>query len=77
MVRDFYKALADAVQGHQPSWLTTVVTTTGSTPARLGMKMIVYADGSIRGTIGGGELEKLVIEKVKAEGPASDSQMGI
>lgn len=32
--------------------------------------MIVLADGSITGTIGGGELEKMVIEKVRAELPA-------
>lgn len=74
MTRDFYAVLADAMQGGQPSWLTTVVTTTGSTPARLGMKMIVFADGSIRGTIGGGELEKLVMEKVKAERPVVEAK---
>jgi len=76
VIRDFYKALADAALGHQPSWLTTVVTTTGSTPARLGMKMIVHADGTIRGTIGGGELEKLVIEKVTSDRPASEAKWG-
>jgi xanthine dehydrogenase accessory factor len=76
VIRDFYRTLADAAQGHQPSWLATVVTTTGSTPARLGMKMIVYADGTIRGTIGGGELEKLVIEKVKADRPACEAKWG-
>jgi xanthine dehydrogenase accessory factor len=76
VIPDFYKALADAVQSRQPSWLTTVVTTTGSTPARLGMKMIVYADGRIRGTIGGGELERLVIEKVTASHPSSEVKWG-
>ena len=74
MVGEFYKTLADAAHGHQPSWLATVVTATGSTPARLGMKMIVYADGTIRGTIGGGELEKLVIDKVNADRPASETK---
>ncbi len=76
MMRDFYDMMADAARGHQPSWLTTVVTTTGSTPARLGMKMIVLAEGSIRGTIGGGELEKLVIDKVMAERPVSEVKWG-
>lgn len=76
MKRDFYASLADAAQGHQSSWLATVVTVTGSTPARLGMKMIVFADGSIRGTIGGGELEKLVIQKVLSEQPASEAKWG-
>lgn len=74
MARDFYTALAGAAAGHQASWLTTVVTVSGSTPARLGMKMIVFADGSIRGTIGGGDLERTVIEKVFAERPASEAK---
>ena len=75
-MQEFYKLLAEAVQGTRPAWLATVVTTTGSTPARLGMKMIVFADASIRGTIGGGELEKLVIDKVIAERPSSGSKWG-
>jgi xanthine dehydrogenase accessory factor len=74
VLRDFYASLARAADGHQPSWLATVVTTTGSTPARLGMKMIVFADGSIRGTIGGGQLEKMVIEKVTSEHPAKEAK---
>jgi xanthine dehydrogenase accessory factor len=73
---EFYASLAEAAHGQQPCWLTTVVTTTGSTPARVGMKMIVFADGTIRGTIGGGELEKLVITKVRADLPASDVKWG-
>ena len=76
MARDFYATLAKAAEAHQSSWLTTVVTASGSTPARLGMKMIVFADGSIRGTIGGGELEKLVIEKVLSEHPALEAKWG-
>jgi xanthine dehydrogenase accessory factor len=69
MNADFLKTVADAAAGDAPAWLATVITTTGSTPARIGMKMIVRADGSITGTIGGGELEKLVIEKVRAQFP--------
>jgi xanthine dehydrogenase accessory factor len=76
VVRDFYATLAHAAEGLQSSWLTTVVTTTGSTPARMGMKMIVFADGSIRGTIGGGPLEKMVIEKVVTERPAAVTKWG-
>ena len=70
MNADFLKTVADAAAGEAPAWLATVITTTGSTPARIGMKMIVRPDGSITGTIGGGELEKMVIEKVRAQLPA-------
>ncbi len=38
-----------------------VVDTKGSSPAKTGAKMIVNSDGSITGTIGGGDLEKKVI----------------
>lgn len=40
----------------------TIVQTKGSVPRKVGAKMIVHADGSIVGTIGGGELEKTVIK---------------
>ncbi|HZX62311.1 MAG TPA: XdhC/CoxI family protein [Bacteroidales bacterium] len=40
-----------------------VVDTQGSTPRKQGSKMIVYADGSIFGSIGGGSVEKEVIHK--------------
>ena len=40
--------------------LATVATTTGSVPRKAGAKMIVYGDGKISGTIGGGKFEALV-----------------
>ena len=42
--------------------LCIIVQTKGSTPKKVGAKMIVKEDGSILGTIGGGNLEKKVIE---------------
>lgn len=42
--------------------LCVIVQTKGSTPRKVGAKMIVKEDGSIIGTIGGGNLEKKVIE---------------
>jgi len=46
----------------QNAVLCLVTNTVGSTPRKLGSKMLVYADGSIAGTIGGGNLEHLVIQ---------------
>ncbi len=43
--------------------LCIIVQTKGSTPRKVGAKMIVKEDGSILGTIGGGALEKKVIEQ--------------
>jgi len=43
-----------------------VIETTGSTPRKPGSKMIVYADGTQYGSIGGGSVEKEVAEKAVA-----------
>lgn len=42
--------------------LCTIVHTKGSTPRKVGSKMLVYSSGTIKGTIGGGSLEKEVIK---------------
>lgn len=46
--------------------LCIVVNTRGSAPRVAGTKMLVYEDGKISGTIGGGNLEKKVIENALA-----------
>ena len=46
----------------QKSAQCIIVETKGSTPRKIGAKMIVFEDGSIQNTIGGGNLEKKVIE---------------
>ncbi len=45
--------------------LCTIVKTVGSSPRKSGAKMLVWEDGSIAKTIGGGELENKVIENAK------------
>ncbi|MFO7951547.1 MAG: XdhC/CoxI family protein [Bacillota bacterium] len=57
--------LLRCLEQNKPAALVTIVSTTGSTPARPGAKMIIYADGSITGTIGGGRLEAAVIEEAR------------
>jgi len=56
-----YDEIEKARKAAGGSALCTVVQTKGSTPRKVGAKMIVYDDGSIAGTIGGGNLEKEVI----------------
>lgn len=41
--------------------LSTIVETTGSTPREVGAKMIICADGTIYGSVGGGCGERQVI----------------
>jgi len=54
MNREVFTAVADALEHGEPVALVTIVSTTGSTPQRIGAKMLVFADGRIVGTIGGG-----------------------
>ncbi len=58
---DILQELLEARRAGHPCALATVAATTGSVPRHPGAKMIVYADGSIAGTIGGGKFESLVI----------------
>lgn len=44
--------------------LLTVAETEGASPFKVGKKMLVFEDGRTFGTIGGGELERKVIEEV-------------
>jgi len=54
MNREVFTAVADALERGETAALVTIVSTTGSTPQRVGAKMLVFADGRIVGTIGGG-----------------------
>jgi xanthine dehydrogenase accessory factor len=57
----FGQIAAAAAQGESVA-LATLVRVEGSTPRELGSKMLVYADGRIAGTIGGGAMEAAVME---------------
>lgn len=47
--------------------LATIVKTTGSTPGKVGFKMLIYSDGRISGTVGGGCNEaKVIYEALEA-----------
>jgi len=46
-----------------PAVLCIVTGTTGSTPRKAGSKMLVFPDGSIKGTIGGGSIEYQAIQE--------------
>ena len=48
------KAALRAMERGDPAALVTIVATGGSTPQRVGAKMLVYQDGRTVGTIGGG-----------------------
>ena len=60
---DVYNALAELKQTGTSGALCTIIKTKGSTPRKEGSKMLVFDDGSIVGTVGGGEVEARVIKE--------------
>jgi xanthine dehydrogenase accessory factor len=65
-MNSIYRALAELETVHRPGALCIVVKTSGSTPRHSTSKMLVYLDGHILGTVGGGELENRVIKEALA-----------
>jgi xanthine dehydrogenase accessory factor len=63
--REVFAAVNDALDKGEPAALVTIVSTTGSTPQRIGAKMLVYADGRTVGTIGGGCYENDAFGKAR------------
>ena len=54
MSEEVFKAVAEALQRGEPAALVTIIRAQGSTPQRVGAKMLVFPDGRTVGTIGGG-----------------------
>ncbi len=54
MNQEVFSALSEALARGEECALVTIVSSHGSTPQRVGAKMLVYADGRTVGTIGGG-----------------------
>jgi xanthine dehydrogenase accessory factor len=54
MQEEIYREIATSIERGQPVVLATVARTRGSTPRKTGAKMVVRADGTFFGTIGGG-----------------------
>lgn len=65
MSREVFAALTEALDRGEEAALVTIVSAQGSTPQRVGAKMLVYADGRTVGTIGGGCYENDAFWKAK------------
>jgi xanthine dehydrogenase accessory factor len=62
-----YERLAELEKIGKSVVIATIIQSRGSVPRRVGSKMLVFPDGSIEDTIGGGEME----ERVKKEALAA------
>lgn len=56
-----WRALAELEESHETGVICTIIRSEGSTPRHAGSKMLVYEDGRVTGSIGGGELESRII----------------
>jgi len=61
-MKNLFEAMIDLLQNHESFAVATVFDKTGSAPRSDGAKMVVRADGSIIGTVGGGRLEAEAID---------------
>ncbi len=65
--------LAQTLEAKQAAALATVIEVSGASPAKVGAKLLLRADGTMSGTVGGGKLEEAVLaecRKAMADGQA-------
>lgn len=54
---EVYEQVAQAQAAGERLAVATIITTSGSTPQRTGAKLLVFEDGRMMGTVGGGCVE--------------------
>ncbi|GAK58903.1 hypothetical protein U27_05878 [Candidatus Vecturithrix granuli] len=64
-MKTIFRKILECVQQGQTVALATVISSKGSLPMSKRAKMLVFADGSIQGTIGGGMVEAQVIDEAQ------------
>ena len=62
---ELYAQIAQLEAEGQAFVLATVIDSGGSTPQKPGSKMVVLPDGTVRGTVGGGAIEKQIIDAAR------------
>jgi len=60
---NLYQAIVEIEKNNETGALCTIIRSKGSTPRHVTSKMLVYPDGHIIGTVGGGEVENRVIKE--------------
>lgn len=62
---NFFEEISEKINNNVAAVLCIIIGAEGSTPRKPGSKMLVFADGTIKGTIGGGSIEKEAIEEAR------------
>ena len=60
---NIYLKISDLYKDSRGSAICIVISNSGSVPGKIGAKMVVFEDGSIEGTVGGGAVESKTIEE--------------
>jgi len=63
MIDNIYKEITKAMEKREKIVLITIINTEGSVPNKVGAKMLVWPDGKIAGTVGGGSPEAIAIKE--------------
>jgi xanthine dehydrogenase accessory factor len=66
---EYYRKVVETLDSGREAYAALITASTGSTPQKPGAKMLIFADGSIFGTIGGGDVERKLIEDTLAKRP--------
>jgi xanthine/CO dehydrogenase XdhC/CoxF family maturation factor/cation diffusion facilitator CzcD-associated flavoprotein CzcO len=74
-VRDVAEAVLQVLASGQRGALATVVRTSGSTPQQPGARLLLMADGRLVGTVGGGGIERAVVEALEEVVRTGQSQV--
>lgn len=72
---EIYQELANIAVKGERAVLATVVSSRGSVPRKAGTKMLIKGDGTLVGSIGGGNVEQAVQEKALAVMKSGEPQM--
>jgi xanthine dehydrogenase accessory factor len=66
-MKEIWKFIQDKLQVNKKLMLLIVIDSDGSSPGQPGFKMVVADDGTMIGSIGGGQTEYRLVEKAKKE----------
>jgi xanthine dehydrogenase accessory factor len=72
---EIYQELAKIAASGERAVLATVISSRGSVPRKAGTKMIIKEDGSLVGSIGGGNVEQAVQERALEVMKSGEAQM--
>jgi xanthine dehydrogenase accessory factor len=62
-MNSFFSTVAELEKNGEAGAVCTIIESHGSTPRHEGSKMLVYSNGKILGTVGGGEIESRVVKE--------------